>query len=299
MHLTRWQVGRLLREALARGIVRIEIVHPGARSHRLETTLVRLGGLQEAVVVPTDADPPAARRAVAQAAAEYLADLPTPPRVLAVSWGRTMRDLANAIPPSWAQAVTVVQANGGLSRPGPGDPAAIITTLARQSRGSTVFLPAPAIVDSPKLAQALLREPSIAEVTNLARSADVLLFSLGAISHESVLVKSGCLLPRDVEMLQQRGAVGDAVGRFIDANGEAISPELEDRSIGLSLRDVLDAKLAIAVASGEEKYAVAEACVRRGLCDVLVTDEATAIHLGRRLQDDPPDTITSNERTNS
>lgn len=287
LHLTRWQVGRMLKEALGRGIVRIEIVHPGARAHTMESELVRLSGLQEAIVVPGETDPVATRQAVAQAAAEYLADLPVAPRTLAVSWGQTMSDLARAIPPSWAQNVTVVQANGGLSRPGPGDPAAIITSLARQSRGSTVFLPAPAIVESPVLAQALLREPSIAEVTSVARDADVLLFSLGAVSHESVLVKSGCLLPGDVEMLLERGAVGDVVGRFIGPDGTPISPELEARSVGLTLVDVKNAKLAVAVAAGEQKHRVAEACLRRGLCHVLVTDEDTAAHLTRRLHDEP------------
>ena len=295
LHLTRWQVGRLLKEAQARGIVRIEIDHPHARSHDLEAKLVSISGLSEAIVVPAEADEVATRRAVARAAAEYLADLPTKPSTLAVSWGRTMSDLANAIPPSWADAVTVVQANGGFTRPGPGDPAAIISSLARQSRGSAVFLPAPAIVDSPKLAAALRREPSIAEVLQLARSADVLLFSLGAISHESVLVKSGNVKPADEHLLRQRGAVGDAVGRFVDSTGNTASPELEERSIGLDLADVLSARRAVAVASGEAKHAVAEACVRRGLCRVLVTDEHTAAHLIRHLAD--PD--QPNERTTS
>lgn len=295
LHLTRWQVGRLLKQAQADGIVRIEIVHPHARSHDLEADLVGISGLSEAIVVPAEADEVATRRTVARAAAEYLADLPTKPRTLAVSWGRTMSDLANAVPPSWADAVTVVQANGGLTRPGPGDPAAIITSLARQSRGSTVFLPAPAIVDSPRLAAALRREPSIAEVLQLARSADVLLFSLGAISHDSVLVKSGNLKPADERLLRDRGAVGDAVGRFLDRAGHPVSPELEERSIGLDLSDLLNAKLAVAVASGETKFAVAEACVRRGLCRVLVTDEHTATYLIRHLADPNQ----HNERTTS
>ncbi|MGA4506739.1 sugar-binding transcriptional regulator [Propionibacteriaceae bacterium G1746] len=283
LHLTRWQVGRMLKEALAAGIVRIEIVHPQARSHDLETELVTLSTLTEAVVVPTQDDPAATQLAVARAAAEYLADLPTPPRTLAISWGRMMSALASAIPPSWADGVTVVQANGGLSRPGPGDPGSILTAVARQGRGQALFLQAPAIVDSPTLAAALRREPSIAEVLGVARSADVLVFPLGAVSHDSVLVKSGCVLPRDEVLLAERGAVGDIVGRFLDASGALVSPELEARAIGLTLDDVRAAKLSVAVVAGEQKHAVAEACVRAGLCNVLVTDAGTAQVLKHRL----------------
>lgn len=287
LHLTRWQVGRLLKEAHAKGIVRIEIVHPQGRDRQLENELMAVADLAEAVVIPGTDDPVQTRQAVARAAGEYLADLAEPPGTLAVSWGRTMSDVASTIPSSWAQGTRVVQANGGLSRPGPGDPAAIITALARQAGGSTVFLPAPAIVDSPELAAALRREQSIAEVLRLARSADVLLFSLGAVNHESVLVQSGCLQPADEEMLIARGAVGDAVGRFLDAAGNAISPELEARSIGLELSDVIDSRLAIAVACGQDKWPVAQACLRRGLCDVLVTDSGTARHLTAVLAEQP------------
>ena len=221
---------------------------------------------------------------MAQAAADFLADLPEAPRTLAVSWGKTMSEVAHAIAPSWSDGTTVVQANGGLSLPGPvGDPASVITRLARQARGSTVLLTAPAIVESADLARALRREKTIAAVLDQARQADVLMFSLGALSHESVLVTSGCLLPRDERILAERGAVGDAVGRFFNAQGVAVSDDLEERSIGLDLDDVINSRLAVAVATGPEKWPVAEACVRRGLCDVLVTDEATAVHLQERL----------------
>ena len=88
---------------------------------------------------------------------------------------------------------------------------------------------------------------------------------------------------------------GLAEGRFLDNAGNPVSPELEERSIGLDLADVLSARLAVAVASGEAKFAVAEACVRRGLCHVLVTDELTAAYLIRHLA--APD--QPNERTTS
>lgn len=283
LHLTRWQVGRMLKEAHAKGIVRIEIIHPAARDHGLEQQLVQASRLTEAVVVPAAADAAQTLRLVARAAGDFLADLSPSPRTVAVSWGWTMSELARAIPPDWAPGPVVVQANGGLSRPGPGDPASIISSLARQGRGSSVFLPAPAIVDSPRLAEALRREPSIAEVMTLARSADVLVYSLGHVHHGSVLVRSGCLREQDEAMLTRRGAVGDVVGRFINRDGQPVSEELQARSIGLDLADVAGAEMSIAVAAGEEKHAVAEACVRHGLCRVLVCDSTMAVHLIQQL----------------
>ena len=52
--ITRWKVGRLLTEAKARGIIRIEIVHPQARRLGMEHDLVEAYGLDACVVVPHD-----------------------------------------------------------------------------------------------------------------------------------------------------------------------------------------------------------------------------------------------------
>lgn len=308
LHLTRWQVGRLLAEARRRGIVRIEIVHPRARCHELEQTLAARFGLQGAVVVPGSPDLVENRRQVAGAAADALADLNEVPAVVAASWGYTMTDLADQIPSMWADGVTVVQANGGLSRPGWGDPATVITRLARQSRGTPVFLPAPAIVDSPVLAPALMEEPAIREVIALARAADVAVFSLGAASPSSVLVQSGCVTPDDIRSLLERGAVGDVLARYIDAHGEPVDADVQARTIGLTLDELRLIPETIAVCAGIEKLTVARAALHRQLCTRLVTDQNTARELlassGSNEPTKPsaagasdPDTTTTDEAT--
>lgn len=288
LHLTRWQVGRLLQEARRSGVVRIEIVHPRARSHSLETELRRRTGLSDAVVVPPEPDPVATRARVAEAAGELLADLRPSPATLAVSWGRTMNDLVAHVPPSWAEGTVVVQANGGLSQPGTSNPATVVTELARQARGTGIFLQAPTIVDSATLAATLTQDGSVRRVLDRARAADVLLFSLGEPVETSVLVENGYISADDVARLASRGAVGDILGRFIDPDGVPADADLDARTIGLTLDDVRRSPMAIAVAAGTNKTTVALAAVTRGLCDVLVTDEDVAEGLLHNL----PDTTT-------
>ncbi len=283
LHLTRWQVGRLLQRAKKMGIVRVEIVHPDARRHQIEATLCARAGLKDAIVVPGSSDPAQSMRLVARAAADYLADLEPRPTSVAISWGRTMAALANAISPGWAKNVTVIQANGGLSLPGEGSPANVIGQLAHHGQGRPVFLPAPALVGSPDLAEALRNEEQVRSVLAMARSADVLVFSCGGLCPDSVLIGSGCISLSDVTQAEEAGCVGDVVARYINADGYPVSEELEARTIGLTLTDVINAKLSIAVAAGQAKFQIAEAVVRRGLCDILVTDEATASYLTRQF----------------
>ncbi|MGC5616424.1 sugar-binding transcriptional regulator [Georgenia sp. Z1491] len=288
LHLTRWQVGRLLQEARRTGIVRIEIVHPRARSHALESELVSRTGLTAAVVVPPERDPVATRARVAGAAGELLADLKESPGTLAVSWGRTMIDLAEQIPPSWSDGTVVVQANAGLPLPGASNPGQVVAELARQARGTAVFLQAPAIVESPDLAATLMGDASLRRVLDQAREADALLFSLGEPVGTSVLVEAGYLSAAEVERLVAQGAVGDVLGRFIDSRGRPADPAIDARTVGLTLDEVRASRLPIAVAAGVAKTPAALAAVTNGLCKILVTDEDLAAGLLASLPPEPP-----------
>ena len=275
--LTRWKVGRLLLEAREAGIVRIEIVHPHARRHDEERQLIDAFGLIDAVVVPAVNDPADLRRHAAKAAAEYLCDVTPHPRILGVSWGRTLDDFAAAMPPGWTNGVEVVQINGAVSRSRrPSSGADVASEIARQGRGTVSLLSAPAIVERAETRRALESDPAISDILNVGRAADARVFSLGALSTESVLVDAGYLTLADIDRLHELGATGDVLGRFLDTNGNEVDPALSDRTIGLTFDEIRNAPLTIAVATGSSKAEVARAAAANGLCSVLVTDSEVA-----------------------
>lgn len=285
LHLTRWKVGRLLVQARDEGIVRVEIVHPRARHRSEEQRLVAAFGLDEAVVISgaEGQDQTQLRSRVAQIAAEYLSDVFTTTALLGVSWGRTMEELARHLPPGWAKGVDVVQLNGGLSRSRRSTSAAdVASTIATRAGGTATLLPAPAIVEQADTRQVLARERSVADVMELARRADAHLFSMGAMTKDSVLVESGYLSAADVESLVARGAVGDVLGRFVDADGEIVDHDLDERTLGLGLDELAASPRSIAVLAGEAKRRVCLAALRAGLVKVLITDRATAAYLLER-----------------
>jgi len=117
MGLTRWQARRLLDEARASGIVRIEIVPRASRCPDLESRLQRCFGLKEAVVAPPsgdDDDEALMLDGVAQAAAKFIAALGAAP-LIGVSWGRTMSAVARRLPSFWNEGVEVVLLNGAMN----------------------------------------------------------------------------------------------------------------------------------------------------------------------------------------
>ncbi|AYF98872.1 sugar-binding transcriptional regulator [Protaetiibacter intestinalis] len=275
--ISRWKAGRLLAEARERGIVRIEIVHPRARRLVSERMLRERFGLADAVVVPTPDDEAGVTGRVAQAAADFLTALRPAPRVLGVSWGRTLTEVAERMPDGWAHGITVVQINGGVSlNRRPGTAATLAATIAQRGRGEAVLLPSPAILERVSTKQAIEADRTVAGVLERAAHADAYLYSAGVGDENSAHVESGYLRADDVEELARRGAIGDVVGRYIDANGNIVDPALDERTLGISLETLRAASTGICVVAGRAKHDIARAIVLSGLCSVLITDEATA-----------------------
>jgi deoxyribonucleoside regulator len=282
LHVTRWKVGRLIAQAKERGFVRIEIVHPRARRLPLERSLRETFDLHDAVVVPAlgEGDSDELRRRVALAAAEYLSSVRPVPRTLGVSWGRTLHDVASQVKQGWANGVNVVQVNGGVSLNRRASSAAnTAVMLAQKASGSATMLPSPAILERVETKRAIESDRTVAGVLELARSASTYLFSAGVVEGTSVLVESGYISAAYLAELRERGAIGDVLGRFVDANGMPVDPDLDERTIGIDLSDLRSATTAIAVIAGESKHDICRTVVTSGLCSVLVTDELTAEHL--------------------
>lgn len=282
LHLTRWKVGRLLQQAREEGVIRIEIVHPKARRLPLERMLRDRFGLDDAIVVPAEEPVGEAelRRRVAAGASDYLTALRPVPRLLGVSWGRTLHDVAEALPQGWARGVDVVQSNGGVSLSRRASSAAnTAVTIAQRAGGQTTLLPSPAILEQAETRKAIERDRIVAGVLELARSADAQIFSAGAVDGSSVLVESGYLTIDDARALVARGAIGDVLGRFVDADGNVVDAELDDRTVGITIDELRAAQHTIAIVAGAAKHDIARMLVTSGLCTVLVTDERTATAL--------------------
>lgn len=285
MNVTRWTVGRLLKEAREVGIVRIEITPTTSRRTDLEADLQRVYGLLDAIVAPRSdgADDRMLRDVLARAAASYLADLQ--PELLAVSWGRTMAAVARHVETGWNPGVQVVMMNGSTSRTStPVHASRVAEDLAHAGRGTATLLPVPAVLGERNTRQALERDPVVSEVLALARKAEVACFSVGSVSKDSVLVESGYITESDVERLAAEGAVGDLIGRFIDGDGEVVDPDLDERTLALTLEELAAKPRRIVIAGGSGKPAVIRASLIGGHANTLITDHLTAEAL---LEDSP------------
>jgi deoxyribonucleoside regulator len=276
--LTRWQASRLLTEAKESGLVRIEIMPHTPRLPGLESRLERAFGVKEAVIVPCRADDDEALvlDAVARAAGQYLAGLGRIPAI-GISWGRTMSAVARRLPPYWSEGVEVVLLNGSMNVRSSGpQPNNVAELFAGAGRGSATILPVPAIFGHAATRAALEHDPTIAAVLDFAHRVPVVCFGIGAMVPDSVLVQSGYVSLEEHRRLQEKGAVGDILSRYIDKEGRIVDPELDARTIGASLESCRSRTLSIGVGAGSLKRDAILSCLRARYINVLITDEMTA-----------------------
>ncbi|MGI6851552.1 sugar-binding transcriptional regulator [Mesorhizobium sp. 1B3] len=277
--LTRWQVKRLLTEARELGVVRIEITPRTRRRTNLEVMLQQAYGLHDAIVVPNGvaADNALLIEAVAQAAANYLVGINPKPDLLGVSWGRTMTAVARRLPANWSPGLHVVLLNGAINlRSTASQTSAVAEEIAKSANGIATLLPVPAIVGKSTTRQALEEDPIVERVLDLAQQAEVVCFSMGPISNDSVLFGSGYLEESDLDRLKAAGAVGDILGRFVDARGQIVDAVLDDRTVGLRIEHLKSKRCSIGVVAGADKTRIALAALRGRYVSVLITDETIA-----------------------
>ena len=72
------------------------------------------------------------------------------------------------------------------------------------------------------------------------------------------------------------GAVGSICSRFFDKNGNICDPELDKRTVGVSLDAIKNAECVLACIDGRQKARAGYYALKAGWIDVLVTDSLTA-----------------------
>lgn len=276
--ISRFKVARLLREARAKGLVRIEVLDPGELDARRRRALRERWGLRDAVLVAPD-EPGELLPALGAGAARLLRRALRPGDVLGIAWGSTLEATVSALEAEGGPApVDVVQLAGGFQGVEPAYNAIELAGRAARVLGGRLHpLHAPALLSTAETRARLLREPSVAATVRMFGEVTVALVGIGALQPRptSALYQGGVLSPAMLRELRRRGAVGDAFCQFLDEGGKVLAG-FGDRIIGMEVERIGAVPLRIGVAGGAGKLVAIRAALRSGLVNALVTDAPTA-----------------------
>lgn len=274
--LSRVKIIRMLAAARNDGLVKIRIDARSARQAGLERALVTAFGLQEALVVPAARDPASVSSLVGYAAGMWLSDRIAEGMALAVGWGRTLSQALRGIQPRPIEAMSVVSLLGGLTHSRSINPSAVARRVADMFGADCFQLTAPVFVSDAELRNALWREPTLRELCDRAKAADVALVSVGDVDAGSTLFREGLLPQSDLASLKEAGAVGDLLCHFIDADGRTVDHPVNRRVMAVSPVDLKGIGIVAIAAGGADKRDAIRAALRASDAKVLITDETAA-----------------------
>ncbi|MEE1227794.1 MAG: sugar-binding domain-containing protein [Lachnospiraceae bacterium] len=274
-------VSRMIKKAFDSGYVKISIDYPFLSNEELSKELQKAYGIQKVFLTPVIVpEPNAILTDTCKAAAAALPSYIKSNSVIGTAWGNTMKALAACIKDIDAKDTKIVQLNGrcaNFAMPSGADD--MVETLVKRARGEGYIIPAPVVVDTAQTASMLKEDSAVKHALELARNCDTAVFSVGPITEDSIMYRSGYLNDGVFEQLKKDGAVGDIASNYYNIEGQAADQELASRRIGINLEELKEIPLKFCVASGKNKAASLHGALKGGYIDVLYADE----ELGKEL----------------
>ncbi|EHM53795.1 sugar-binding transcriptional regulator [Cardiobacterium valvarum] len=276
--ISRPTVSKLLQHATAAGFVRITIHDPRDDQSTLAETLRACYGLSEVRVTPTpaDGDIAALRRSIGSAGARLLEALVRDGDSIGVEWSNSIHAMAQALQPQLRRGIDIVQLRGSETKARQGlHEAETISLICRAFQASGQILPLPAVFDNLETKNLVERESNIRRVLERGRHCRIAVFTVGVPDQSSVLFASGFFSQDEIRQLLER-SVGGICARFVDKNGRICLPDLNNRTVGISLPDLRHKEQRLLIAGGESKVRAIHVALRYGYANHLVTDTVAA-----------------------
>ena len=280
--VSRFQVAKMLDDALRFGVVSIEIRDPRTPlsdlGQRLAVLLV-VDKVRTAEAVA--ANPVLNSEKLGMALMDEFRARVKPNITVGISWSRSL-DVASRFLPD-LPACDVVQLAGALEVHGTSFLPRVMAQQAERPGIRTFPITAPLIVDERATALDLMRQPGIAEALSRADRLDLAVIAIGAWKEgESTVWEKVSIADREAG--EAAGAVAEIGGRLIDSGGHAVHTSLAERTISASVEQLTSTPQVIGIAHGLGRVDAVIAAAKGGLVSCLVIDSILAEAVLKKLE---------------
>lgn len=283
--VSRPTASKLIQHAKDAGYVTITINDPGRDRGQLEDRLRERYGLRE-VKVTSDAggDAEGLLDELGRGGAQVVAGQVHDGSMIGIAWGDTMWSLSRHLPHTDVQGVEVIQLKGGLSFTSwETNDMETMNRFCRAFNAYGRYLHLPVAFDSAEVKRLVESERHLRRVLDMGREAELAVFTVGSAHSDAALLSAGYITD-DERALILAEAKGDICSRFFGADGEPCVPQLDARTVGVSLHDLRQIPERVLVAGGPRKVDALAVALATGYATRLVTDETTARVLADRTE---------------
>lgn len=272
--LSRFKVGRMLDEAVEKGIIRFEIVSSPGIDLDLSMRMKQRFQLEHAVVIELPVDTDAEAQSTLGAAAAGLVDeLVGRDDILGVTSGRTLNVMARRLEGLPCHAVVQL---AGVAGPIQESGLEVIRRLASFPGVQPWPIYASLVMSDAQTAGGMLRQPGISAAVEMFDEVTVAMCSIGSWAPpNSLMMMNPAIGDDDRARLLRRGVVAEVASTLVTDAGEVIH-DLDDRCIGVTEKQLRAIRSRVGIAGGPAKTRAIRAVLGSGLLTSLITDSFTA-----------------------
>lgn len=224
--------------------------------YELEEALRRKLAIERCFVIPGDADEDdSIYRLIGKVVQDILVDyLPTGNNVISVTGGSTLAKVGEAFTEELTEerTITFVPSRGGLGGNVNIQSNSVGSLMAMRTNSEYIPLFIPEDLDK-ETSELLLKDATIKYVVEMSKQANCLLLSVGTAQ---VMAERRNITSEQLEIIQQKQAVGEAFGVFFDSDGEVV---VRYPRVGLKIEDLSHIPLLLTIVGGSSKAEAVEA----------------------------------------
>ncbi|MCI9648127.1 sugar-binding transcriptional regulator [Oscillibacter sp.] len=282
LNISRVTLGKLLEEARAEGMVRVEIVDVRNMLSLLqaEEELKQRFGLEDVKLVDgANLDGDVLMRRIAQCSAAYFEQVLRSGMKIGVTWGRTLNAMVDCLSINRGiRDLTIYTLVGSTSSSVDFQPNILAQNLLNKYGGTLKIMTAPFVCHSSQLCADIKSDPQIQSILREARELDVTMVGIGEEPvRDSARLSCYPFEEETIRSLVDHGAAGDICGNFFDITGRLCDQALQDRIVSIDIRELPCHKLVIGTGGGPQKVRSILGALNGGYLDVLITDVQTAV----------------------
>ncbi|OBZ10755.1 hypothetical protein A8L34_19505 [Bacillus sp. FJAT-27264] len=262
----------------------LDLMEPIAKSlfglGDLEEKIRTTYGLSKVIIVPGDCESsPFTKRELGRAGARALLGVLRSDDTIAVTGGSTLAEMADQLSPPLSHSYKnawFVPARGGLGESMEIQANTIASTMAKRVGANYRLLHVPDLL-SEDAYQSLGLDSNIGEIVGIIRRSRIIVHGIGDALE---MTRRRNLDEATVAEIQGEGAVAESFGYYFNEEGKVVHTML---TMGLRLEDIMRTEVVVGIAGGKRKAKAIHAMLRFGQEDILITDEAAAMEIGREI----------------
>lgn len=283
-HLSRYLIMKYLDEALATGIVSINIHTNYDRNAKLEQTLKKHFKIKNLAVIKDPSNPLDRDEIIATFSANQVQSLINNRHTIGLTWGETIYTMLDHFNKQTSSNLTFTQFMGeNMKYHSSAASMRMVQKAAARYDAPYCTIPGPLYVINDQARQALYSEPAFAEAFATANKMDLIVCGLGTLQSINSIPAWHDHLTEVFPEIDPKKVAGMAFGRPFDLDGHFLVNEGNDKTLSIPLSTIEKVPRRVAIVQRKSKYQAALGALAGQLFTDMILTESVALRITEAL----------------